>query len=130
MFDVRLCRASFVRVWFIRNQCPGRCYNFWVSNKVSWPQFLTAHILVLVGFRLAVGAAGAQDVLLSRSELFLAECSRLENLPTIEMDARERRSREFPRWYNYYAAHEFMDSGRFNATFSTAPGETYRLRLS
>jgi hypothetical protein len=28
------------------------------------------------------------------SELFLAECSRLENSPTIETDARERRSND------------------------------------
>jgi len=43
---------------------------------------------------LTVGAAGAQDVLLSRSELFLAEFSRFKNSPTIETDARERRRRE------------------------------------
>jgi len=43
---------------------------------------------------LSVGAAGAQDALLSQSELFLGECFRLENSSKIEADARERRRRE------------------------------------
>ena len=87
MFVVRLCRASFVRVWLVgvlqtlagmsgdmpANVCrpsgrapTGRCYNFRVSNKVGWLQFLSAYFFGLVGFRRAVGAALAANSKITR----------------------------------------------------------------
>jgi hypothetical protein len=60
------------------------------------------------------------------SELFLEECSRLENSPTIEADARERRSNDDVETTGCRGPLQMLKSRALIGNFASLPGEDCR----